>query len=196
MRNYGVISRYIYIKYDYINGNKIINRMLLFDSINSAYNICKNDTNRFYSYIITAVMTLDINTLLRAIDNENNEGVLQLTSTEIKRQKNDILQKLGVKGKTLADLHKKLKDYRYIEDLEQLNYGSFVRWINISDPTEVYITNGGHICDMVATDNSVKITCKNVYNSFFNFDFNSCLVFQKLSNQERVLLIAMDNLAN
>lgn len=141
-------------------------------------------------------MTLDINTLLRAIDNENNEGLLQLTSTEIKRQKNDILQKLGVKGKTLVDLHKKLKDYRYIEDLEQLNYGSFVRWINISDPTEVYITNGGHICDMVATNKSVKITCKNIFNSFFNFDFNSCLVFQKLTNQERVLLLAMDNLAN
>ena len=141
-------------------------------------------------------MSLDVNTLLRAIDNENNESILKLNSTEIKRQKNDILQKLGVKGQTLVDLHKRLKDYRYIEDLEQLNYGAFVRWINISNPKEVYITNGGIICDMIASDNCVQIKCKNHFNVFFQFDFNSCLVFQKLSAQERVLLSVMDNLAN
>jgi hypothetical protein len=141
-------------------------------------------------------MPLDVNTLLRAIDNENNESVLKLTSSEIKKQKNDILQKLGVKGKTLVELHKKLKDYRYVEEIEELNYGSFVRWINISDPTDVYITIGGIVCDMTATDNGIQIKCKNFYNRFFNFNFNKNLVFQKLSKQEKVLLFAMDNLAS
>ena len=141
-------------------------------------------------------MPLDVNTLLRAIDNENNESVLKLTSSEIKKQKNDILQKLGVKGKSLVELHKKLKDYRYVEEIEDLNYGSFVRWINISDPTDVYITIGGIVCDMTATDNGIQIKCKNFYNRFFNFNFNKNLVFQKLSKQEKVLLFAMDNLAS
>lgn len=141
-------------------------------------------------------MTLDVNTLLRAIDNENNESILKLTSSEIKKQKNDILQKLGVKGKSLVELHKKLKDYRYVEEIEELNYGSFVRWINISDPTDVYITIGGIVCDMIATDNGIQIKCKNFYNRFFNFNFNKNLVFQKLSKQEKVLLFAMDNLAS
>lgn len=141
-------------------------------------------------------MTFDVNTLLKAIDNENNESILQLSSSEIKRQKNDILQKLGVKGQTLIELHKKLKEYRYIDNLEQLNYGAFVRWINISDPTEVYITNGGYVCDMLVTDKTVMIKCKNIYHQFFQFDFNACLVFQKMSNQERVLLYAMDNLVS
>ena len=141
-------------------------------------------------------MPLDVNTLLRAIDNENNESVLKLTSSEIKKQKNDILQKLGVKGKTLVELHKKLKDYRYVEEIEELNYGSFVRWINISDPTDVYITIGGIVCYMTATDNGIQIKCKNFYNRFFNFNFNKNLVFQKLSKQEKVLLFAMDNLAS
>ena len=141
-------------------------------------------------------MPLDVNTLLRAIDNENNESVLKLTSSEIKKQKNDILQKLGVKGKSLVELHKKLKDYRYVEEIEELNYGSFVRWINISDPTDVYITIGGIVCDMTATDNGIQIKCKNFYNRFFNFNFNKNLVFQKLSKQEKVLLFAMDNLAS
>lgn len=139
-------------------------------------------------------MVFDVDALLRAVDNENNESMLHLSSTEIKRQKNDILQKLGVKGQTLVELHKKLRNYRYIDNLEHLNFGSFVRWINISDPTEVYITNGGYVCEMTVTDDTVMVRCKNVYHQFFQFDFNSCLVFQKFSNQEKVLLYAMDNL--
>lgn len=141
-------------------------------------------------------MEFSVEALLKAADNENNESILQLTSSEIKRQKNDILQKLGVKGNTLVDLHKKLKDYRYIDSLDHLNFGAFVRWINISNPKEVYITNGGYVCEMTVTDNTIIIRCKNVYHQFFQFDFNSCLVFQKLSSQEKVLLYAMDNLVS
>lgn len=141
-------------------------------------------------------MEFSVESLLKAVDNENNESILKLSSAEIKRQKNDILQKLGVKGQTLVELHKKLKSYRYIDSIEQLNFGAFVRWINISDPREVYITNGGYVCDMTATDDTIMIRCKNIYHQFFQFDFNACLVFQKLSNQEKVLLYAMDNLAS
>lgn len=139
-------------------------------------------------------MVFSVESLLKAVDNENNESILNLSSKQIKQEKNDILQKLGVKGQTLVDLHKRLKDYRFIDGLENLNFGAFVRWINISDPTDVYITNGGYVCEMTATDDTVMVRCKNVYHQFFQFDFNTCLVFQKLSNQEKVLLYAMDNL--
>jgi hypothetical protein len=141
-------------------------------------------------------MEFSVESLLKAVDNENNESILSLSSKQIKQEKNDILQKLGVKGQTLVDLHKRLKDYRFIDGLENLNFGAFVRWINISDHTEVYITNGGYVCEMTATDDTVMVRCKNVYHQFFQFDFNTCLVFQKLSNQERVLLYAMDNLVS
>lgn len=141
-------------------------------------------------------MEFSVESLLKAVDNENNESILNLSSKQIKQEKNDILQKLGVKGQTLVDLHKRLKDYRFIDGLENLNFGAFVRWINISDPTDVYITNGGYVCEMTATDETVMVRCKNVYHQFFQFDFNTCLVFQKLSNQEKVLLYAMDNLVS
>ena len=100
-------------------------------------------------------MDFSVESLLKAVDNENNESILNLSSKQIKQEKNDILQKLGVKGQTLVDLHKRLKDYRFIDGLENLNFGAFVRWINISDPTDVYITNGGYVCEMTATDDTV-----------------------------------------
>lgn len=140
-------------------------------------------------------MSFDVNTLLKAIDNDKNENIMKLSSVEIKREKNDILQKLGVKGDTLVDLHRRLKEYRYVDSLEQLNYGAYVRWINIKDPTDVYITAGGIIYDMKAKNDSILVSCRSMYGKIYKFDFNTCLVFQKLSKQEKVLLIAMDNLS-
>ena len=39
---------------------------------------------------------LDINSLLKAVDNENNEHLLNLTNQIIKKQKNDILQNINL----------------------------------------------------------------------------------------------------
>ena len=51
---------------------------------------------------------LDINKLLEALDNEDNESIMGLTSRKIKSDKNDILQRLQIKGEDLKIFHKKL----------------------------------------------------------------------------------------
>lgn len=137
-------------------------------------------------------MVLDVEKLLKAVDNDNNQSVLKLSKAGIKKDKNDILQKLGVKGHSLSRLHKQLKEYRYIDNLDSLNFGAYVRWIDIRDPDDVYITNGGHICEMLPSQDDIVIKCKNAYHRFFQFEFNKSLVFQKLSQQEKILLSAME----
>ena len=139
-------------------------------------------------------MVLDVDKLIKAADNEANKSILQHTKQEIKQTKNDVLQRLGLHGRQLAEIHKKLRDYRYIEDLDSLNYGAFVRWIDLRDPHDVYMTNGGIVCDMCPTEDDIIIKCKNPYHKFFQFGFNKCLVFQKLTQQESVLLSAMEYL--
>ena len=74
---------------------------------------------------------LDINSLLKAVDNENNEHLLNLTNQIIKKQKNDILQKLQLKRETLKNFHKKLKNYRFVSELHEIQYGAYIRWINL-----------------------------------------------------------------
>ena len=39
---------------------------------------------------------LDIDQLMKALDNEENEGILKLTHAKMARIKNDMLQKLGL----------------------------------------------------------------------------------------------------
>ena len=65
---------------------------------------------------------------------------------------------------------------------------------NLKDPNNLKLTTGGLVCDIKISNDDVIISCKNNYNSFFSFKLNECLVFQKLSDQEKVLLSALDYL--
>ncbi len=132
--------------------------------------------------------------LLEALDNEKNDSIMGLTSQKIKSNKNDILQRLQIKGSELKLYHKKLKDYRYCKEMKDLRYGFYIRWIPLKDPDDIYLTNGGLICDMKAFNNRLHVICKNNYNQLMQVPFDESIIFQKLSNQERVILDILDYL--
>ena len=135
---------------------------------------------------------LDINFLLKAVDNENNEHLLNLTNEIIKKQKNDILQQLQLERNILKSYHKKLKHYRFVSELHEVQYGAYIRWINLKKSDKIKLTNGGIICDINVNDTGLWIKCKNNMNHFFQLKFDECIVFQKINEQERILLSVMD----
>ena len=53
-------------------------------------------------------MSEEITELLDALDKDTNSSVIDLTTSKIKKIKNDILQQLQLKGPELKKLHKKL----------------------------------------------------------------------------------------
>lgn len=136
----------------------------------------------------------DVNKLLSAIDNDDNENFLKLNKQLIQKYKNNILQQLQLSSDTLKTYHKKLKHYRYVEELTDIKYGNYIRWINIKNPENLYLTNGGLIMDVIFFNDGIQIKCKNNRNRFFNIKFDECVIFQKLTDQERILLEIMDNL--
>ena len=54
------------------------------------------------------------NKLLHALENETNASIMRLTTAKIKEHKNNILQKLQLERSKLKEMHKKLKEYRYV----------------------------------------------------------------------------------
>jgi hypothetical protein len=137
---------------------------------------------------------LDVEQLLQALDNDENESMIDLTTSKIKSIKNDMLQKLQLPKETLKNYHKKLKDYRYVGELHEIRYGAYIRWINLKNIDNIRLTNGGIICDIQVTNTGLWIKCKNNMNRFFQLKLDECLIFQKLSDQERILLKALDYL--
>ena len=136
----------------------------------------------------------DVDKLINALDNEDNERFMSLNKQIIQKEKNDILQKLQLERDDLKILHRKLKDYRYVDDLGDLKYGSYIRWIRLTNPDNISLTNGALVVDINIYDSGVQIKCKNNMNRFFNIKIDECIVFQKLSQQEIILLQIMEAL--
>jgi len=134
----------------------------------------------------------DVNEILMAIENETNASILELTTLQIQKQKNDILQKLQMPRKQLKDIHKKLKKYRYCGDLKDIQNGYYIRWISLKKFNNIFLTTGGIVCEVLFCKGGVSILCKNSRNCMFQFKFDECLIFQKISQQENVILKIMD----
>jgi hypothetical protein len=130
--------------------------------------------------------------LVKALDNENNESIMNYNSSMIKSIKNDYLQKLILSREKLKDYHTKLKGYRYVDDLSDIQYGRYIRWINLKNPEKIELTRGGMIIDIKILSNGIHVVCKNTYNHRFQIKIDECYIFQKLTDQEKILLLALD----
>ena len=84
----------------------------------------------------------DTEYLIHSLDNEANSSIMKLTTPIIQERKNHILQQLHQPAEVLRLFHKKLKQYRYVDELPDIQYGCYLRWIPIKDPTKIYLTNG------------------------------------------------------
>ena len=139
-------------------------------------------------------MSIDIDILLEALDKEENEGLLDIDLIKIKQINNDMLQRVGFNRETLKKYNRALKNYRYIDEIPDIKFGSYIRWVPLKNPSKIKLTNGGIVCDVKINDNDVSVVCRNSMNRLFEFKMAECLVFQKLSDQEIVLLSAMNYL--
>lgn len=131
----------------------------------------------------------DIEYLEKALINETNEGITKLTYDYIDTQKKDILNNLELSKKLTKELVKKLEDYRFVDELPDFVEGRYIRWIKLTDPENLKLTNGGILCE-VKIEDSVILVLKNNMNRFFQINLDENLVFQRLSDQEKIILYA------
>jgi hypothetical protein len=140
---------------------------------------------------------MDVNKLLKALEDDSNETLLNFTSDKIREMNLNVLKELQMSKQDTLELLKKLKDYKYVDEMNELKYGAYIRWIPIEDPDNIHLTKGALFCEMKITDNGVFFICKNYgYNCrHFQLSMDKNLIFQKLTDQELVLLSALNHLS-
>lgn len=140
---------------------------------------------------------MDVNKLLKALDDETNEKLLGFTSNKLREMNMNILKELYLSKKELNDILRKIENYKYVDEMSDLKYGTYIRWIPIENPEKIYLTKGAIFCEMKITDDGVFCVCKNFGFSqkHFQISMDTNLIFQKLTNQELVLLSALDHLS-
>ena len=140
---------------------------------------------------------MDVNKLLKALDDESNEDLFNFTTEKIKDMNKNILNELHLSKQDTQEILTKLKNYKYVDEMSDLKYGAYIRWIPIEDPNNIYLTQGAIFCEIKIKDDGVYCICKNFgfKTKHFQIALDKNLIFQKLTEQELILLSALDHLS-
>jgi len=143
--------------------------------------------------------------LLSAYEKEGNKYLENKTNKDIEDEKlasfetNDCIVTL-TKAERIG-LMKKLIGYRYVDEIDSLHIGKYTRFIHkypLTDDDEVfkYVLSPGAFLTMVDyLDTGIVLTLKTWNNKVFRINFDNCLIYQKLSAGEELVLMTADYLS-
>lgn len=134
-------------------------------------------------------MNEEISKMLHEIDEKK---LTHLNSSIIKDCKNNILQKMGFTKNELKHYHKVLKDYRFIDELDELSLGHHIRWFNLTKINDLKLYNGAILMNIDYKNQNVYLLCKGYKNQMFSIKMNEIILFQKLNQQELLLIHILD----
>lgn len=82
----------------------------------------------------------------------------------------------------------KLAGYMYVDTLRELKLGRFIRWINSSKK----LTAGGFAVSIDFINEKSYILCRGINGRPFKITFDNNTIFQLMSEEEQMLLSALD----
>lgn len=158
------------------------------DYINEIFENVKKDTS--------LLANIDIDELLKNM--EKNSYLENKTLQNLLDEKIEILNTLKISLKEKKELLDKLADYRYIQNIYELHKGKHIRWIRKNDKNTLRISNGSPVTDIIFTDNGTNIQCigYGFKPRIFQIKWDDCIIFQKLSVHEQLILMVQDYIKN
>ncbi len=132
-----------------------------------------------------------IDDLMNALENEDHSNLENMTPEKIEDIKINAIINLQLSEEESETLREKLEGYMYVDELPDVKYGSYIRWISLKNPDNLKLTNGGLITNIDVCSSGTVITCKNGRNRFFRVKMDEAMIFKRLSDQERVILAAI-----
>jgi len=153
--------------------------------INEIFENVKKDTS--------LLSTINIDELLKAVENEQNNYLENKTLDHLFNENMKSLNKLKLSPQKVKEICEKLIEYRFVENLSEIHKGKHIRWIKIND-INTKLTNGGLVMDIKFFDNGSYILCKNMQHRLFQIKFDDCILFQKLSQGEQLILLTQEHI--
>jgi hypothetical protein len=140
--------------------------------------------------------TLDVDELLKAIHNEKTDYLENKTIKSMNQEVFDAIQSLNISEERIHDLYHKLIDYRLVNDIYEVHKGQLVKTLSLNvNQEENYIPKlhmKGKVIDIKFLDNGTHIVCLNTPFRFSQYKFDHFLTFQKLSDEEKLILSAYE----
>jgi len=135
--------------------------------------------------------TLDIDKLLGSIENDKNDYLENKSMKVITQEIYEKLEELNIPQKTRFEYCQKLVGYRLVDDVHELHKGKHLRWLRQNSPK---LTNGGIVMNIKFLDTGTHVLCMSNGNRFIQFKFDECILFQKMTLEEQLIMMAYDYL--
>lgn len=135
---------------------------------------------------------MDKNMLIKALEKNEDTQLISYTLEKLREETEEIIKELNLQSDANEIILSKLQNYRYIDEINTIREGRYIRWINLNDPTNIFLNKGAILCSIKFTDTGVNFLCKTGYrNNCLTLKFDENLIFMKLSDEEIVLLQAL-----
>ena len=140
----------------------------------------------------TLFSNINIEELLSNIDDDKYDYLIDKTTEDLSLEIVDALQPFAntLSPDTIESYCNKLIGYRVIDRICELHLGKHIRWIKKNG---LSLTNGGILVNIRICDDCVLLNCKTSQYKFFNIRFEECVVFQKLSFEEQLIILSNDS---
>jgi hypothetical protein len=130
---------------------------------------------------------LDIEKLIESLEDERNDYLENKTMQEINHDIFNKIKKLNTSLDDKKEICEKLIGYHAINEVYELHKGKHIRWIRNNK-----LTNGGIIVDVKFTNNGTQVLCMNSAKRFIQIKIDECMIFQKLSETEQLIIMAYE----
>jgi hypothetical protein len=126
-------------------------------------------------------------------EEDPNDFLLDYTTAKIHKEIRETLNEVG-----LPYCFSQLTNYILVENVDHLRAGAFLRWITLTQHSEeeedLYLNRGATLCEIKSSASGIHLILKTFTGRRFQIDFGECIVFQKLTSQQRVILNALDHI--
>lgn len=158
--------------------------MISEDEIKKIYREAKEDKS-----LLTQI---DTKQLLMAYENRKNDYLDGKTNLDIATEIVHSFEELeNVSKKEKRTMAESLAGYRYVDEIDQLHLGKYMRWIQKYDETPK-ITNGGILLKIEYGNNGIYMKIRLNNYLLINVSFETSLIYQKLSIGEQIVLMVAD----
>ena len=136
-----------------------------------------------------------IDELMFALENEEHSNLENMTPEKIEDIKINAIIELQLSENDSEKMLSKLDGYMYVDEIPDVKYGNYIRWVSLRNPDNLKLTNGGLVTSIDVCTNGTVLTCKNNMGRFFRVKMDEAMIFKRITDQERVILAALKYLS-
>ena len=134
------------------------------------------------------VSELDIQELLDAIEEDKYQNLQNKTMQSLNEDIFGVVNELELTNEEKKSICEKLIGYKYVSEIQEIENGKYIRWIKEGSTK---LTNGGIVTGTkFYTNGSSQIVCLNNARRFNQVRLDTNEIFQKLTPEEQILLMA------